>query len=681
MSERPPATTEPDVTASFEVQSAPSPGPSAHSESETRVWRAVRWLAEQTVGQRPTFLGLLLPAMVAAVLLYSRSPWTNCIFDEQEALLANPYVNGVEDLGFWDAFKRDFWGLPHTRSIGSYRPIPNLVWRLLWNLRQDPSLPHWMNVVLHGTNVALLGALAYRITKRELHGWLTAGVFLCSAVLTEAVSGVVGIADILGGMGVLLALWALAAPLPLTPILVFLAMLLGLFSKESAIVGVPLIGFAALVLSPCLHPRRPWRALRSGLSLVSATGALVLYTELRKRWFPVERSDLEAPLPAGTPELKVVLHEFLRWFNQPKLPHDPINNPLIDASELERFYGGLQVYAKGFGQTLLPVSLAGDYSFPQELPPETWLSVGVLLGAALMFGVPLLGVALWLVGFARELRERRALREAGGRSPPTDGGQDVPAARAYVPSRTVVALALLSVASVWAAVAYFPHSNIPVLLPTVRAERFWYLPVLGLAPAYALGLEWLALRRLPGRLGAWAGPLCAAVLLGFQAQQARLHAIDYTNDLTFWRATARTSSRSAKAHLNYSVMLGARGFMQDRLRESATAAELAPRWPMAHVYYGDTLCRMQRADEAWPHYVRGFELGPNDLNLIALALQCLWDQGAIQGREAELLQLAADHSGTWLAYLARDIVNNGEVHQGVDPKYRPRGYNQGPRKQ
>ena len=51
---------------------------------------------------------------------------------------------------------------------------------------------------------------------------------------------------------------------------------------------------------------------------------------------------------------------------------------------------------------------------------------------------------------------------------------------------------------------------------------------------------------------------------------------------------------------------------------------------MASVYLADTLCRMHRSAEAWPHYQRGFRLAPNDVNLIALGLQCLWDEEQIQ---------------------------------------------------
>src|SRR5258708_31125716 len=41
----------------------------------------------------PTFLAVLGPYLLVSVLLYCRFPWTNYIFDEQEALLASPYIN------------------------------------------------------------------------------------------------------------------------------------------------------------------------------------------------------------------------------------------------------------------------------------------------------------------------------------------------------------------------------------------------------------------------------------------------------------------------------------------------------------------------------------------------------------------------------------------------------------
>src|SRR5947208_10409550 len=103
--------------------------------------------------QDPTFWTAFAPAFVLCVLVFVRSPWSNYIFDEQEALLANPYVNGK--VPFRDLFQRDFWGLPHDRSIGSYRPLPNLIWRGFWQLGtpfHHPWALHWVNILIHAVN-------------------------------------------------------------------------------------------------------------------------------------------------------------------------------------------------------------------------------------------------------------------------------------------------------------------------------------------------------------------------------------------------------------------------------------------------------------------------------------------------------------------------------------------------
>jgi hypothetical protein len=63
-------------------------------------------------------------------------------------------------------------------------------------------------------------------------------------------------------------------------------------------------------------------------------------------------------------------------------------------------------------------------------------------------------------------------------------------------------------------------------------------------------------------------------------------------------------------------------------------------------------------------------------------LQCLYDEKHLTEHDAELRALAAKHPGSWIAYLAVDTLDHGdeESHQGVDPQYRPRGYNEGPKK-
>jgi len=642
--------------------------------------RLAEWLRAYFRDNDPTFWIAFTPALVLGAMLFVRSPASNYIFDEQEALLANPYVNGRA--AFLDAFKRDFWGLPPDRSIGSYRPVPNLIWRALWKISEAPWLHHWTNVVIHAANAALVAGIALRVTRQRRLAWLAGACFLTSAVLTEAISGVVGIADVLGGLGILLAAAALALPCWLMPFAVFVAMLLGLFSKESVIVGVPLLAWVALVSAPALHPSRPLRGLRTLLALTAAIGALVFYTEFRRRYFPVTLSDeLRTVLPASEPLPRRLLHAFLRWFQQPRLPQDPINNPLSDADFPNRVAGALRVYWRGLGQVVFPWKLSGDYSYPQEPTPERLVFSESICGGLALLCPPILAIVYWAKALQLEWRARRRARldpSLAGPPPVLRYPETVTWLAGVVAQRLAIGNSiLLALALMWVPIAYFPHSNIPVLLPTVRAERFWYLPVIGAALLLAQFFVWLG----PGlrtRRGLIACGFISA-FLGFQACQARLHALDYTDDLSFWRATRIAAPNSAKAQLNYSVMVGARGRLTERLEFSKRAKDLAPRWPMAHVYYADTLCRLRRAEEAWPHYRRGFELAPNDPNLIALGLQCLWDEKAIQKRRDELGKLAELHPGSWLAYLCSDMLHNGSKHGGVEKKYRPRGYDEGPK--
>ncbi len=277
--------------------------------------RIERGLVGYFAGRAPTFRNAFFPFLLLTVVLYIRHPFTNYIFDEQEALLANPYVNGLKDLGYWDAIHRDFWGLPPDGSIGSYRPLPNLIWRATWVIAKHPFFHHLYNPLFHALNGALLSAFAFALTRRHAVGWFSGVVFITAAVATEAVSGIVGIADVLGGLGAILALSALRLGATWMPIAVFGAMVLGLFSKESALVCVPLIPAAALLTAPNLHPQRPARWMRTLLALAATVGSFVMYVELRREWFPSPlASELQDPLPAGASMVKVIHHDFLVWF-------------------------------------------------------------------------------------------------------------------------------------------------------------------------------------------------------------------------------------------------------------------------------------------------------------------------------------------------------------------------------
>ena len=66
------------------------------------------------------------------------------------------------------------------------------------------------------------------------------------------------------------------------------------------------------------------------------------------------------------------MHEFLRWFQQPRLPHDRINNPLVDADFPHRVAGALRVYFRGLTQVLFPWRLVEEV---KRLSPDEGLNL------------------------------------------------------------------------------------------------------------------------------------------------------------------------------------------------------------------------------------------------------------------------------------------------------------------
>jgi tetratricopeptide (TPR) repeat protein len=195
-----------------------------------------------------------------------------------------------------------------------------------------------------------------------------------------------------------------------------------------------------------------------------------------------------------------------------------------------------------------------------------------------------------------------------------------------------------------------------------------YTPLIGVC--IVLGALW-------PRLGRYrASPRVLTLVLLTSALQARAHALHYESDVLFWRATSHGTPGSAKAHLNLGVMLGARGDPEGRVRATRRSVELSPKWPLAHVYLADAMCRAGRPSEAIPHYVRGLELAPDQKDIAALSLQCLWDTGTFEKARPALERVATRDPRGWLGFLLGQVVSHGQENGGVPSAYRSHGYNQ-----
>ncbi len=138
-------------------------------------------------------------------------------------------------------------------------------------------------MLVHAVNASLVASFVFSLSRRRETSWLAGACFLASAVLTEAITGVVGIADVFGGLFVLAALVCLQRGLLAMPLCVFALVLLGLFSKGERARGAAArtLGGAAQCAA-FFHPTRPLRALR---------GPWLRSARPRPPWWPTPISD------------------------------------------------------------------------------------------------------------------------------------------------------------------------------------------------------------------------------------------------------------------------------------------------------------------------------------------------------------------------------------------------------
>ena len=133
--------------------------------------------------------------------MYLNSLPNNLIFDDREAILTNSDIM----LGgpYRNIFSNDFWGVPmsHVESHKSYRPLTVLSFKLQFDIHGiSPVAFHSANVILHSFLVLLLIALSSIITNSQSVGLLTGLLFSVHPIHTEAVTGVVGRAEILSAL-------------------------------------------------------------------------------------------------------------------------------------------------------------------------------------------------------------------------------------------------------------------------------------------------------------------------------------------------------------------------------------------------------------------------------------------------------------------------------------------------
>lgn len=239
--------------------------------------------------------------ILACIFCYGSSLHGDFVFDDAVAIVRNPDVTAPHHTLRAHILRHDFWGqnLTDVTSHKSYRPLVTLTYRWehgAFGLQSAPMKLH--NLLLHCAVCSLLLRLLPLLLTRSCDArvpFAAVALFAVHPVHTEAVSGIVGRADVLCALWFVLALlvWTRrdAARSFVAHAVLHVAMLvlatLALASKEVGVMVLPVCWALDAVLVVCDDGRRgegevTWwcrcgRLVRwRNWSLATMTGVLVV---------------------------------------------------------------------------------------------------------------------------------------------------------------------------------------------------------------------------------------------------------------------------------------------------------------------------------------------------------------------------------------------------------------------
>lgn len=438
---------------------------------------------------------------LAVALAYANSLDGALVMDSGMIVGANPMIRSAHWENIRFLLTHDYWEPMATGGL--YRPATTLSYLFNYAVLGNATRPfgyHAVNIFLHLVCAALVYALAWRMTRRPWAAGFAAALFGVHPVATEAVTNVIGRADLLAATGILAGLTiharAGASPSPAALAGIAAAGLLAAFAKENGLL------LPAVLL---VHDAIRGRAARESAAC-RARPAAALMAALRS---VVWRSQA-ALVPV------VALYGFARWWvwehSPPPFALHPIDNPLVEADFVSARLTALKVIALQIRQLIFPLWLSADYSYDQ-IPVVSWP-----LDSWSDWQAPL-AIVLLAACAAAAYRFRRH--------------------RDILFSVTLMFLAIL------------PTSNLLTLIGTIMAERFLYLPL----AAFALFAAAMANRVVTGAAPPRFAVAIAAIVLFALGVRTHLRNRDWQDDLSLWSSTVRTAPASAKAHHGYSIAL------------------------------------------------------------------------------------------------------------------------------
>ncbi|KAF6722281.1 Transmembrane and TPR repeat-containing protein 1 [Oryzias melastigma] len=540
----------------------------------------------------PLSAGARYAALVAAcALCYSNSLRGELVHDDVWAIVNNPDVRAGSSLR--SIFSNDFWGkkMADNTSHKSYRPLCVLTFKL--NVVFGGLTPlyfHLVNVCLHICATCLLLYTCEQHVFQQAHlAFVTALLFAVHPVHTEAVSGIVGRADVLACVLFLLSFLCYTRSLGASfsedslpgtesPAGLLCSLLLGTCAMLVKETGVTVFGvcllYDALVL--CRKPLMHHRSV-SGLS-----DLLRFCTPLLKR----------ACLLSAHVAFILSVRLWLMGGSMP-LFSEQDNPASFSPHLLTRTLTFLYLLAFNAWLLLAPVVLCYDWqvgSIPlvESLGDVRNVATGLLV---------VLMVALCL-------RCALTLQMEDGCAP-------------------VVGILFLGF-------PFIPASNLFFRVGFVVAERVLYMPSMGYCILVTYGLG-----RLCSMAAGWSSTLLRGsmllLILLFSWKTVQQNTVWLSREALF-RSGIQTLPHNAKVHYNYANFLKDSGRREEAAHHYNTALRLYPRHASAMNNLGTLTNSLETAEH---YYRKALDINPQHNRALFNLGNLLRTQG--QDKEAEVL--------------------------------------------
>ena len=524
---------------------------------------------------------ILLTAIV--LLAYGNSLPNGFTYDDEGLVVHNAFIKDTAD---WPRlFTTHYWAgirdpnTAHPGSSGLYRPLVSFSYALNYAAGgADPLGYHVVNVLLHLIVVWLVFLLALELGMGFFPALAAAALFAAHPIHTEAVSGVVGRAELMMTVGFLGSLLCAARGRTWVALLPF-AFALG--SKEQALMLLPVLVLYDVAVTRLYAATNPRSSLRSAVC----------------RYAPYV--------------LMMVIYGALRWWALGGATAPPVvflTNPLGHLGILERWLAAAQVSGWYLWLFIWPSVFSLDYSYnsitlaPTLLDPRVWLPV------ATWFALLSLGVV--------SFRQRGAVAFSVGLLFLCF----LPAANLMVPIGTIMGERLF----------YLPSAGLCLLAGFgIKALLDWSD---GRKPAFPAGVGTI-------RLGTWSAVVlvCVAFVartvvrnrdwqdtehLARAANQvypnnAKVHSIlgrvakdkgDWDGALAHFRTASRIypeyKTTDVSLMTNLGIALIQKGLVDEGVKFIERAAQFDPKWSQTHYNLGMAYKGQHRYREAEAAYKR-----------------------------------------------------------------------------